>query len=142
MSAVQLERTGSVGAEVRLGGLLRADAVLCGVSGLAGVALAGPVSDLLTTPRPGAVRTVGIGLLVLALDLALVSRLRPRPLAAGALVTAAIDAVWLLATVELVVVGAFEPLGVAVAAVTGAVTAAVGVGKVALARASRAAGVD
>jgi hypothetical protein len=108
--------------------LLRVDAVLCAALGLPAAIAPGSVADLLgTDASPTLVRVVGIALVLYALDLAVLSRLdarwqRPVVLAAGVGSLA-----WTIATVALVVAGAFSTTGAVLALVVGVLTAELGV---------------
>lgn len=107
----------------RLRNTLRVNALLSGAAGLLCTTVAGPVADLLGTEQTGAVRIVGLGLVVFALDLALLARARPARLAAGATLVAVADEAWTVGMVALVVAGAFEPVGALVALAIGLMTA-------------------
>lgn len=107
----------------RLRDTLRVNALLSGAAGLLCATAAGPVADLLGTGHTGAVRVVGLGLMVFALDLALLARARPARLAAGATLVAVADEAWTVGMVVLVAAGAFEPVGAGIALATGVMTA-------------------
>lgn len=112
----------------RLRTLLRADAALCTGTGLVAAATPGAVADLLGTDvSPTVVRVVGLALLVYALDLALTSRAAARWQRPAALGAGIGNVVWDLATLVLVAVGAFSPLGAVVALAVGAVVGGLGV---------------
>jgi len=104
--------------------LLKADAVLCVVSGLALLAAANPLSELLDGGQVTAVRIVGALLIVVAADIALLSRVRDQRLAPALTAIGILNAAWVAATVALVLAGVFEPLGAIVAALSGAMVAA------------------
>ena len=104
--------------------LLRLDAALCGATGLLAAAAPAAAADLLGADvATSAVRWVGVALLVWAVDVALVRRARGRVLRRGAVAVAAVNLAWEVATVVLVVLGAFSVpgavLALAVAAVVG-----------------------
>ena len=107
-----------------LRGLLRLDAGLCAASGVLAVAAPAAVADVLGPDVPtSAVRAVGVALLVWAVDVALLGLARGRLLRRGAVVVAAVNVACEVATVVLVVMGAFSlpgaVLALAVAAVAG-----------------------
>ena len=107
-----------------LTGLLRLDAALCGATGALAVAAAPPVADVLGPDvSTTAVRVVGVALLVWAADVALLARASGRLLRRGAVAVAGVNLAWELATVVLVLAGAFSVggavLALAVAAVVG-----------------------
>ena len=108
--------------------LLRADALLCGASGIVAALAAGPVADLLGPHVSSTVvRVVGIALVVYALDLALVSRAAERWQRPAGLVAGLGNVAWLLATAVLVVAGAFSTSGAVVAVALAAVVGELGV---------------
>jgi hypothetical protein len=104
--------------------LLRVDAVLCAATGVVALAAATAVADVLGPDVPtSAVRAVGLALVVWAVDVALLSRARGRLLRRGAVAVAAVNVAWEVATLGLVVAGAFSlgggVLALAVAALVG-----------------------
>jgi len=110
-----------------LRGLLRLDAVACAATGGLAVAAATPVADVLGPHVPtGAVRVGGLALLVWAVDVALLSRARGTLRHRGAVAVAAVNLAWTLATVVLVVRGAFSLPGALVALAVGAVVGGLG----------------
>ena len=119
----------------RLRTLLHIDAVACAAAGLVAAVAADPVADLLGTERVGIVRGVGVFLVVYAIDLLLLARVRRDTLLrTGTAATAVGDALWVAATLGLVVAGAFDPAGVAAVLALGAVVAGLGVAKTATLR--------
>lgn len=112
----------------RLRTLLRADAVLCGVTGLVAAAAAAPVADLLGPDvSTMAVRVVGIALVLYALDLALTSRAAERWQRPAVLGAGLGNVAWVLATVVLIALGAFSTTGAVVAGLVGLVVGELGV---------------
>ena len=104
--------------------LLRLDAALCAATGALTVAAAPAVADALGPDVPTtAVRVVGVALLVWAVDVALLARASGRLLRRGAAAVGAVNLAWEVATVVLVLAGAFSlggaVLALAVAAVVG-----------------------
>lgn len=108
----------------RLRTVLRLDALTCAASGVVCLAAAGPLARLLQDSNPGAVRAVGVVLLVVAVDLVLFARLRAKRLAAAAAVAAGVNVAWVVATAVVVAAGAFDPAGAVLAIVVAAVVAA------------------
>ena len=104
--------------------LLRADAALCAVSGLALVAAAVPLAELLERERVTAVRIVGALLLVVAVDFALLSRVREQRLAPALTAVGVLNVAWVAGTAALVIAGVFEPLGAILAVLSGVLVAA------------------
>ena len=124
MTAPTLTRPAARSWTTDLRGLLRVDAVLCAATGFLALAAATPVADVLGPDVPtSAVRAVGLALVVWAVDVALLSRARGRLLRRGAVAVAAVNVAWEVATVGLVLAGAFSlsggVLALAVAAVVG-----------------------
>ncbi len=124
MTATTLPRPAARSRTTDLHALLRVDAALCAATGAVAVAAAAPVADVLGPDVPtSAVRAVGLALLVWAVDVALLSRARGRLLRRGAVAVAAVNVAWEVATVGLVIAGAFSlpggVLALAVAAVVG-----------------------
>jgi hypothetical protein len=108
----------------RLRTVLRLNAASSAAAGAAALIAAGPVADLLDVDRPGLVRLVGAGLLLFAVNVALIAGTRPARLVAGAVAVSAVDAAWVVATVVLCLAGAFGGPGVAVALAMGVVVGA------------------
>jgi hypothetical protein len=107
--------------------LLRVDAVLCAATGLLAAAAPAAVADVLGPDVPPAgVRWVGLALLVWAVDVALLARARGRLLRRGGVVVAVGNLAWEVATVVLVVRGAFSLPGAVTALVVGAVVGGLG----------------
>ena len=118
----------AAGTTARLRTLLRADAAYCAVLGLAAAPAAGAVADLLGPDVPTTVvRVVGIALVLYALDLAVTSRLADRWQRPVAGLAAVGNAAWVLATLVLVVLGAFSTTGAVVALVVALIAAELGV---------------
>lgn len=121
-------------AERRLRTVLTANAATSVVAGLAGLAAADWWADTLGIDRPGLVQLVGIGLIVFAVDVAIVSRLGRAGLRRWTPLVSAADAAWVAATVVLLAAGAFEAAGVVVAALVGLAVADLGVAQMWLRR--------
>lgn len=83
---------------------LRVDAAVTGVTGVAYLALAGPLGDLFDLPA-GFLRGIGAFLVVFAVAVWLAA-LRPRPLAAAVI---AANVPWVLASVALAMFDLYEP---------------------------------
>jgi hypothetical protein len=108
--------------------LLRVDAALCAGTGLLAAVASTAVADLLGPDVSAtAVRVVGVALVVYAVDLALVSRASTSWLRRVALAAGIGNLAWELATVVLVVLGAFSTAGAVVALVLAAVVGGLGV---------------
>ena len=108
-------------------GLLRLDAALCATTGALALAAAAPVADVLGPDVPTtAVRVVGLALLVWAVDVALLTRARGRVLRRGAVAVAVVNVAWEVATVVLVVRGAFSVTGAVLALAVAAVVGGLG----------------
>jgi hypothetical protein len=111
-----------------LAALLRIDAVLCAATGVLAAAAAGPVADVLGPDVPtGAVRWVGVALVVWAVDAALLSRTSGRLLRRTAGAAGIANLAWELATVVLVALGAFSLTGAVLALAVAAVVGGLGV---------------
>jgi hypothetical protein len=93
--------------------LLRADAALCGASGIALIAAAPPLATLADGEPVGAVRAVGAFLVLVAIDYYLAARTRADRVAAAATVVGAVNVLWILGTLAVVAAGPLEPLGAA-----------------------------
>jgi hypothetical protein len=78
--------------------VLRLDASGAALSGLALVLAAGPLTRLADVAAVGAVRVIGLGLLVLAVDLVLLARSRPATLVRYTPWSAMGDVAWMLAS--------------------------------------------
>ena len=108
--------------------LLRVDAALCAGTGLLAAAAAAPVAELLGPDVPTTVvRVVGIALLVYAADLALASRAPAQWLRRFLVVAGVGNLAWEVATIGLVVAGAFSVVGAVVALAVAAVVGGLGV---------------
>lgn len=106
--------------------VLRWNAALSGLAGVASMAFAEPISGLIGADRPGVVRIVGAALVVFAIDLVLLARSRHERLLTGTRVVAVLDFGWTAGMIALAVSGALGPAGIAVALATGVVTAEFG----------------
>ncbi|MDY7099990.1 MAG: hypothetical protein S0880_02270 [Actinomycetota bacterium] len=106
-------------AERRLRTVLVANAITSGVAGLAGLVAADFWADTLGIDAVGVVRLVGLGLVLFAIDVAVVSRLGRDRLHRWTPAVSAADAAWVLATVAVLVAGVLEPAGVVLAVVVG-----------------------
>lgn len=113
----------------RLRRLLTVDAVTCLATGLVAAAAAPGMHDRLGLASATPMVAVGAFLVVYASGLAVLARTDERLARTGAGVTVAGDAMWVIATVALVLVGTFSGLGVAVAAAVGVVVAVLGTEK-------------
>ena len=108
--------------------LLRVDAALCAATGLLAAAAPAAVADLLGPDVPtAAVRWVGVGLVVWALDAALLARGSRRVVRRTALAAGVANLAWEVATVVLIALGAFSPLGAGVTLAVAAVVGGLGV---------------
>lgn len=108
-------------------GLLRLDAALCAATGVLAVAAAPAVADVLGPDvTTTAVRVVGVALLVWAADVALVARASGRLLRRGTVAVAGVNLAWALATVVLVLAGAFSGVGAGLALAVAAVVGGLG----------------
>ena len=96
---------------VRPGALLRAalklDAVVTGANGIAYVAAAGPLADLLGVPA-GALRAIGAFLIVLAAAVWLVGA-RPAPRRGAVSAVIAANVLWVADSVAVLAAGAWSP---------------------------------
>ena len=115
----------------RLRTLLTIDGAMCLASGAVAVVGAGPIADLLGVESSGAVRAVGLFLLVYGLDLLLLARWRGTLAERGAAATAVGDALWVASTIVLVASGAFSGGGVLVMLAMAVPVAALGITKTA-----------
>lgn len=121
-------RSGAAAGTARLRQLLRADAALCAGTGLLAALAAPAVADLLGPDVSATVvRVVGLALLVYAADLALTSRAADRWQRPAALAAGVGNLAWEVATVALVVAGAFSVAGAVLALAVGAVVGGLGV---------------
>lgn len=127
MTVTAAPATTTATAEARLRTLLRVDAAVCAVTGLVAAAAAPAVADLLG-PDVGTtvVRVVGIALVVWALDAVLLARTSGRLLRGTVTAAAWGNAAWEVATVVLVVLGAFSVTGAVVALLVAAVAGGLG----------------
>ena len=126
MTTTTLSPTAAPTAERRLRLLLGIDAAVTGISGL--IALAAPegVADVLGVDATGWVRLVGVVLVLLAVDLALVARSSVPTLRRWTPAFAVADFTWVAATVVLIALGAFSGGGTVLAAVAGLAALEVG----------------
>ncbi len=126
MTTTTLSPTAAPTAERRLRLLLGIDAAVTGISGL--IALAAPegVADVLGVDATGWVRLVGVVLVLLAVDLALVARASVPTLRRWTPAFAVADFTWVAATVVLIALGAFSGGGTVLAAVAGVAALEVG----------------
>lgn len=120
--------------EDRLRLVLRADAVVTAAVGL--LALDSPLTWYGGTPG-WLVRGLGAVLLLVALDLALLSRASGRVLRVGTAVAAELAFAWVLATVAVLVLADLPGEGVVVLVVVGLLTLGFGTGYARLGRALR-----
>lgn len=110
-----------------LAGLLRLDAALCAATGALAVAAAPVVAEVLGPDITAtAVRVVGVALLVWAVDVALLTRASGRLLRRGAVAVAGVNLAWEVATIALVLAGAFSAFGAGLALAVGAVVGGLG----------------
>lgn len=107
----------------RLRNVLRANAVVSGLCGLAAVAAAGWIGDLRGASTI-AVRVVGIGLVLFAIGVGRASGARHRRLAISGRLIGVADAGWVVATAGLVAAGTLSRTGVGLAVAVGVVVAA------------------
>jgi hypothetical protein len=108
-------------------GLLRLDAALCAASGALALTAPAFVADVLGPDVPtSAVRVGGAALLVWAVDVALLTLARGRLLRRGAVAVATVNVAWEVATVVLVVRGAFSLPGAVLALVVATVVGGLG----------------
>jgi hypothetical protein len=112
---------------LHLTGLLRLDAALCAATGALAVAAAPAVAEVLGPDVTStAVRVVGVALLVWAVDVALLARASGRRLRRGTVAVAGVNLAWEVATIGLVLAGAFSPVGTGLALAVGAVVGGLG----------------
>ena len=104
-------------AEGRLRAVLAVNAATSLVAGVAGLAAARWWSEELGVDSPGWVRIVSIGLVLFAVDVALVARSRRDVLRRHAATVSVADLTWVAATAVLVAVGAFSTTGAIIAVV-------------------------
>jgi hypothetical protein len=121
-------------AERRLRTVLTANAATSVAAGIAGLLAAAWWADTLGIDRPGLVQLVSIGLIVFAVDVALVSRLRRHGLRRWTPLVSVADAAWVAATVVVLAAGAFETAGVVVAVLVGLAVADFGIAQMWLRR--------
>jgi hypothetical protein len=122
----------------RLRSILRADAVVTAGVGAAIVLAAEPLADQVGTPA--VLRVVGIALVVVGADLALLARLSGRRLALAGTVVGELALAWVLGTAVVLALGLAQPAGAALLVGLAAVTAWFGVTELKLARAVRSSG--
>jgi hypothetical protein len=115
-------------------GILLIDAVTCASAGLITAAASSAVADLLDAEQPPVLGT-GLFLLGYTIGLLAFARSCARVQRQGLAVTAVGDALWVLASVALVIAGTFSAAGNAVVLAVALVVAAIGVTKVAALRA-------
>lgn len=120
----------------RLRSVLRADAVVTAAVGAAAVLAAGPLAEQVGTPT--VLRAVGVALVVVGADLALLARLSGRRLALAGSVVGELALAWVVGTAVVLALGLAEPAGAALLVGVAAVTAWFGVTELRLARAVRA----
>lgn len=126
--------TGFASTEDRLRTVLRVDAVVTAGVGL--LALVSPLSWYGDTAG-WLVRTVGVVLLVVGVDLALLSRLSGRALRIAGTVTAELAFAWVAGTVAVLAFVHLPAAGVEVLALVGAATLLFGLAELRLVRALR-----
>lgn len=114
--------------------ILQLDAATCATSGLVAAIGASPVADLLDVGG-GWVLGTGVFLLVYAAGLWGFARSTPRVQRQGAVLTAVGDALWVTASVALVVTGTFSAAGNAIVLAVATVVAAIGMAKLSILRA-------
>jgi hypothetical protein len=101
----------------RLRTVLRLNAVTSLLGGLAAAVFASPLSESLGIDHVAVTRLIGIGLIVFAGAVALVSSRDEATLRTAALAVSAADVGWVLATITLVAAGILTTLGAVVALV-------------------------
>jgi Polyketide cyclase / dehydrase and lipid transport len=106
----------------RLRNVLRVNAVVSGLSGLATALASGWVAEVMGVSMI-AVRVVGVGLVLFAVGVGLAGGWRQRRLPALARLIGVADAGWVAATAVLVATGAFSAAGIGVAVTIGVVVA-------------------
>jgi hypothetical protein len=126
----------TAGPQSRLRSALRADAVVTAAVGAAAVLAAEPLADEVGTPT--VLRVVGIALVVVGADIALLARLSGRRLALAGTVVGELALAWVVGTAVVLALGLAEPVGAALLVAVAAVTAGFGVTHLRLAKALRA----
>jgi hypothetical protein len=120
----------------RLRSVLRADAVVTAAVGALAVLAAEPLADQVSTPT--VLRVVGVALVLVGADLALLARLSGQRLALAGTVVGELALAWVVGTAVVLGLGLAEPAGAALLAAVAAVTAWFGITELRLAKAVRA----
>lgn len=108
-------------AERNLRTVLRVDAVISAVSGLALAVAPNALDDVLGTSQPGAVRAVGIAFLLYAADIALLSRAGTATLRRFAPAVVVANELYVVATVATIALGWYATAGAVLVAAAGAI---------------------
>lgn len=117
---------------------LRLNAATSVAGGLVAAIAADRINDLLGAESPGAVRLVGLGLVLFAVDVIAVSTMRTRRLTAIAPWISAVDFLWVAASVAAMALGWFSAGGAAIVGAVAAVVAVFGITQLVLSRRLRA----
>lgn len=117
MTATTLSTTALGTAEGRLRGVLALNGMTSLAAGVVALVATSWAADVLGVDRPGWIRLVGAGLVLFAVDVALVARSRAGVLRRHAATVSAADAAWVAATIVLVALGAFSTRGAVVASI-------------------------
>jgi hypothetical protein len=104
-------RTPADRAEERLRTTFRLNALTSLATGVLAAVAAGPLDRVLGTGHPGIVRAVGLGLILFAVDVALLSRRGTASLVRRAPAVIVADAAWVAASVGGIIAGWFDPAG-------------------------------
>lgn len=120
----------------RLRSVLRADAVVTAAVGATAFLAAEPLAEQVGTPT--VIRLLGVALVVVGVDLALLARLSGRRLALAGAVVGELALAWVVGTAVVLALGLAEPAGVALLVGVAAVTGWFGVTELRLAKAVRA----
>ena len=113
--------TDPAAAERNLRTVLRVDAVVSAVSGLALAAAPNALDDVLGTGQPGVVRAVGIAFLLYAADIALLSRAGTATLRRFAPAVVVANELYVVATVATIALGWYATAGAVLVAAAGAI---------------------
>jgi hypothetical protein len=140
MTTTQNTRTDSASPTPRAAGItvpvagafLLVDAAMTGANGLAYVAAGGWLADWFDAPE-GLVRSIGVFLLVVAAGVALLATRRPIP-RRGVTALAALNIVWVVASLDYALLGGLTTLGVAWTVLQAVVVGVFAAGQVWLAR--------
>jgi hypothetical protein len=99
--------------------VLRANAATSAAAGAVAAALPHWLDDVLGTGHPGWVRVVGLGLLLIAVEVLMVARADSSHLLSGTRLIVGADTAWVVATIATIAAGWYDTTGAVVMAVAG-----------------------